>query len=61
MKNRRKHAQREEVRQILHAMRLELAAQRLVYEREPDKRKVVHLNEIITQASVQVRGSAGRV
>lgn len=32
MKNRRNRRQREEVRKILHAMRLELAAQRLAQE-----------------------------
>lgn len=32
MKNRKKRAQREEVRKILEAMRLELAAQRLAQE-----------------------------
>ena len=57
MKNRKKRAQREEVRKILAVMRRELAEQRLAYEHEP-KHSVMHLNELISGATAQVRGAA---
>ncbi len=47
MRNRKKRAQREEVRKILHAMRLELAAQRAAQEYEPEERQILHLGEFI--------------
>lgn len=51
MRNRRKRAQREEVRKILHAMRLELAAQRLAQiEGRPD---VLRVHELLSR----VRGA----
>src|SRR6478672_11013507 len=50
MKNRKKRAQREEVRKILKAMREDLARQRLAYEHEPHKSPMLHLNEMIQQA-----------
>jgi hypothetical protein len=56
MKNRKKRAQREEVRKILQEMRLELAAQRLAYEHEPARHQGIHLNELIGRATHQVRG-----
>lgn len=53
MRNRKKRKQREEVRQILHAMRLELAAQRVAqdthYRSEPLK-----INELFLRAKKAV-------
>lgn len=54
MKNRRKRRQREEVRKILHAMRLELAAQRLSQEQGLSKSTVLRLNELVAQVKQTV-------
>lgn len=45
MRNRRKRAQREEVRKILHEIRLQLAAQRLSQDKRLDSGGVLKLNE----------------
>lgn len=50
MKNRRNHRQREEVRKILHAMRLELAAQRLAQEHGASP-GLLRVNEFIERAA----------
>jgi hypothetical protein len=50
MKNNRKQQQREEVRKILHTMRLELAAQRFVQERLSERGSVLRLDEFIKRA-----------
>lgn len=50
MKNRKKRAQREEVRKILANMRLELAAQRLAQEKTGHSGPVLRLNEIINNS-----------
>lgn len=47
MRNKRKRQQREEVRKILHTMRLELAAQRVAQEQRPEKTPGLYLNELI--------------
>lgn len=61
MKDRKKRAQREEVRKILTAIRDELASHHLNYEDLPEKRKPVAIGEVIARARDQVRGSAGRI
>lgn len=50
MKDRKKRKQREEVRKILHAMRLELAAQRLAQEKGPERGVVLKLNDLFQYA-----------
>lgn len=49
MKNRRNRRQREEVRKILHAMRLELAAQRLAQEHGASP-GLLRVNEFVERA-----------
>lgn len=49
MKNRRKRKQREEVRKILHAMRLELAAGRLAQENGSKEPAVLRLPHLMAQ------------
>jgi ABC-type uncharacterized transport system ATPase subunit len=56
MKNRRKRAQREEVRKILATMRLELAAQRLAQEKSAQNKTVLHLNELFTRSQRSLQG-----
>jgi hypothetical protein len=56
MKNRRKRRQREEVRKILHTMRLELAAQRLAQEQGLQKPHALYLNQLILTARRSVAG-----
>jgi hypothetical protein len=60
MKNRKKRAQREEVRKILHTMRLELAAQRLAQQNKPQQ-PLQHVGDLMTQARRRVDGLAGLV
>jgi hypothetical protein len=55
MKNRRKRKQREEVRKILHTMRLELAAQRLAQEQTSHKGQILHFNEFLSRAQMIAR------
>ena len=50
MKNRRKRKQREEVRKILHTMRLELAAQRLAQEQDVGHKSTLYLGDLIRKA-----------
>lgn len=50
MKDRKKRKQREEVRKILHAMRLELAAQRAVQEAGAQKGIMLRIGETISRA-----------
>lgn len=47
MKNRKKRKQREEVRRILHAIRLELAAQRVVDAEFGKSRRLVSISDIL--------------
>ncbi len=49
MKDRRKRKQREEVRKILHTMRLELAAQRVAQENNT-KSSPLALGELMSRA-----------
>ncbi len=56
MRNRRKRKQREEIRKILHAMRLELAAQRAAQERAIKPARTLPLNELILRARQSVTG-----
>ena len=57
MRNRRKRAQREEVRKILHTMRLELAAQRLAQETTVHKGNTLHLNELLIRSRTSAQSS----
>ncbi len=50
MRNKKKRTQREEVRKVLHAMRLELAAQRAAQEAGQHSKSSVGLHEIIARA-----------
>ncbi len=53
MKSHRKQTQREEVRSILHAMRLELAAQSLVQSHQQEvgqSRSVLDIGEVINNS-----------
>lgn len=50
MRDRRKRKQREEVRKILHTMRLELAAQRVALEHGSPKVSVLNLADLLTKA-----------
>lgn len=47
MKDRKKRKQREEVRKILHAMRLELAAQRLAQDKSFSRESALHVGELL--------------
>ncbi len=51
MKNRKKRAQREEVRKILQTMRLELAAQRLAQEKSERPNATLRLHELMKQST----------
>jgi hypothetical protein len=57
MKNRRKRAQREEVRKILATMRLELAAQRLTQEKAVRSEATLHLNDLLSRARSSILSS----
>lgn len=48
MRHRKNRRQREEVRRILHTMRLELAAQRLAQEKT-GKNPAMHLAEVFSR------------
>lgn len=50
MKNRKKRAQREEVRKILHEMRLQLAAGRLAREKGVKESAMLSLPYLMSQA-----------
>lgn len=52
MKDRRKRKQREEVRKILHKMRLELAAQRVAQEQGAES-PPLHLDELLRRSGQQ--------
>lgn len=47
MRNRRKRKQREEVRKVLHAIRLELAAQSAAHAYEGTKKPVLSISEML--------------
>lgn len=49
MRNKKKRTQREEVRKVLHAMRLELAAQRAAQEQH-ERTKPLRINELFYRA-----------
>lgn len=55
MKNRKKRAQREEVRKILATIRLELAAQRVAQEHGSQRPTTLHLNELLARARRPLR------
>lgn len=54
MKDRKKRAQREEVRKILASMRLELAAQRLIQEKADYTSPMLRVNEVMSSARKMV-------
>lgn len=56
MKDRKKRKQREEVRKILYAMRLELAAQRLAQEKGVRPGPTLHLNELLVGSKRTLAG-----
>jgi ABC-type uncharacterized transport system ATPase subunit len=49
MRDRRKRAQREEVRKVLHEMRLELAAQRVAQEQGHQYEQPLRINEFLVR------------
>lgn len=49
MKNRKNRKQREEVRKILHTMRLELAARRLAQEKSPKTNAPLEVGELFAR------------
>ncbi len=50
MRNKKKRTQREEVRKVLHAMRLELAAQRIAQEQSAQPTTMMRLGEVMSRA-----------
>ncbi|MFZ1324227.1 MAG: hypothetical protein WAQ57_03655 [Candidatus Saccharimonadales bacterium] len=56
MKDRKKRKQREEVRKILHTMRLELAAQRLAQEKSPRQDSTLYLQDLMKQSAQSLAG-----
>lgn len=57
MRQKRKRRQREEVRKILHAMRLELAARRLAQEQRHRADRPLALHEAIAHATHLARSA----